>query len=1012
MMRLRKDRAFIIVAIILVFGLYQFATVRDWDSVGTTGVEHLKEWTGPLTSPSTEKSSPADKPKKPESTEDKPDKPDADKDRSKADTKPAQAEAVDEDEEELKATSTGEPIPTDKPDIEVGRFGEFSVGGKGRHEAPLPLNDKPLIHWTRMPEHFPVPTDQIIPLPTGKPKKIPTIQYKFGKETDGEKKHRFNKLLQIRAAMNHSWTGYKEHAWMHDELSPVSGGHRDPFCAWAATLVDSLDTLWIMDMKDEFLEAVDAVGELNFTTSRRKDIPVFETTIRYLGGLLAAYDVSGKKYNVLKDKAVELAEVLMGAFDTPNRMPVMYYYWRPTFAKNPHRSAPRVVMAEIGSLSVDLTRLAQVTGDDKYYDAIARITNEFEAWQNSTKIPGLWPKVVDASGCRKPEVSDPLWFSHNQESQGVQPDTDEPSLDPTLALNSTSQTGAVSQEVHAPKEETPKPETPKEEDSKQIAEVDTKPSGKTQGTTEVNEQHHKRQIDVAPKETDADSKPLLTSSTSTTSAEKVDCEPQGLNSPPGATWETFSLGGQADSTFEYLPKQHMLLGGLVDQYQSMYEQVADASVKHLLFKPMIPQEDRHILVAGSVEATANRGVSKSKRISLRPDHTHLTCFVGGMFGIGAKIFDRKEDLDIAARLTDGCVWAYEATASGIMPEDMQLMPCEDKDAPCPWNQTRWFDTLDPFREGREAGYEQSKKLEAERLAGEANKADEDKKSDEIKKVEKAEEAKKAEAAKLVAEAKKAEESNSAEQDHKDEDHKASGADEAKKAEAAKLVEEAKKAEEDQKTEENKKVVGADEAKKAEAAKLVEEANKAAEAKQPEPAKPAEAKEHALGKRQLGAIENDADTAIKTQPKPLDLPTSTLETGTKFPTHEEYVQQRIKAEHIPLGIPSISSKSYLLRPEAIESVFIMYRITGDETWREKGWKMWEAIEKHTKTEHGYSAIGDVTSEDTYQLDEMESFWTAETLKYFYLLFSTPDTISLDDYVLWVPPSSDEHDEANM
>jgi len=34
----------------------------------------------------------------------------------------------------------------------------------------------------------------------------------------------------------------------------------------------------------------------------------------------------------------------------------------------------------------------------------------------------------------------------------------------------------------------------------------------------------------------------------------------------------------------------------------------------------------------------------------------------------------------------------------------------------------------------------------------------------------------------------------------------------------------------------------------------------------------------------------------------------------------------------------------------------------------------------------------------QLDEMESFWLAETLKYFYLLFSTPDVISLDDWVL--------------
>jgi mannosyl-oligosaccharide alpha-1,2-mannosidase len=56
---------------------------------------------------------------------------------------------------------------------------------------------------------------------------------------------------------------------------------------------------------------------------------LFETTIRYLGGLLGAYDVSGGKYKVLLEKAEELGEVLMGAFDTPNRMPLTYYHWRP-----------------------------------------------------------------------------------------------------------------------------------------------------------------------------------------------------------------------------------------------------------------------------------------------------------------------------------------------------------------------------------------------------------------------------------------------------------------------------------------------------------------------------------------------------------------------------------------------------------------------------------------------------------------------------------------------------------
>ena len=77
---------------------------------------------------------------------------------------------------------------------------------------------------------------------------------------------------------------------------------------------------------------------------------------------------------------------------------------------------------------------------------------------------------------------------------------------------------------------------------------------------------------------------------------------------------------------------------------------------------------------------------------------------------------------------------------------------------------------------------------------------------------------------------------------------------------------------------------------------------------------------------------------------------------------------------------------------------MYRITGEEYWREQGWQMFNAIQKHTSSEFGNSAITDVTSETPDFEDSMESFWLAETLKYFYLLFSDPDLVSLDDWVL--------------
>lgn len=62
-------------------------------------------------------------------------------------------------------------------------------------------------------------------------------------------------------------------------------------------------------------------------------------------------------------------------------------------------------------------------------------------------------------------------------------------------------------------------------------------------------------------------------------------------------------------------------------------------------------------------------------------------------------------------------------------------------------------------------------------------------------------------------------------------------------------------------------------------------------------------------------------------------------------------------------------------------------------------MFESAIKATKTKYGHSAVGNVFADEgeVPLEDSMESFWLAETLKYFYLLYSEPDVVSLDDYV---------------
>lgn len=354
MLRLRRYRAFIIFAVIAIGALYHFTSLGANKSAGVASVEELKNLGG----------------HKGHSSTTAPWEPDSKLDGAVDDATNSGKQAYDEvisavsdkfavvsstpastvedSVEEPGATPTKLSIAEDDRVVELAPAEDDSPiaddtagtapvaaqpvispqDSQGRLEV-IGEDSIPKIHWKKQPEHFPVPSESIIQLPTGKPKAIPKIQYEFPDESAKEKVDREKKLEDIKKTFLFSWSGYKKKAWMHDELSPMSGRFRDPFCGWAATLVDSLDTLWMMGLKTEFEEATKAVAKIDFTTSIRNDIPLFETVIRYLGGLIAAYDLGGSKYRVLLDKAVELAEILVGAFDTPNRMPMTYYLWKP-----------------------------------------------------------------------------------------------------------------------------------------------------------------------------------------------------------------------------------------------------------------------------------------------------------------------------------------------------------------------------------------------------------------------------------------------------------------------------------------------------------------------------------------------------------------------------------------------------------------------------------------------------------------------------------------------------------
>ncbi|KAF1946865.1 seven-hairpin glycosidase [Clathrospora elynae] len=566
------------------------------------------------------------------------------------------------------------------------------------------MNDRESVHvaesqqsydWRKAP--FVNTIESYTHLPTGIPRSLPPVQFEHFSETSAQRKLRETRRVAVREEFKRGWGSYRQFSWPQDELKPVTAEGEESFGGWGATLVDSLDTLWIMGLKEEFHEAVEAAAAIDFGKTNLTTVSVFETTIRYLGGFLSAYDLS--RQPVLLEKAVQLGEMLYRAFDTTNNTPLGWL--NVENAKDLERPAftaeTNICFACLGSLTMEFTRLAQITAQPKYYDAVARVSILMDRTQDTTKIPGLWPTVVNAA------------------------------------------------------------------------------------KGEFNQSR------------------------------------------------SFSIGALADSTYEYFPKMHALLGGLEPLYEKLYKDSAAVIDKHMLFRPMVPDTARgeDLLLCGDVFTP------RDEEVRLDPTMQHLTCFIGGMFGLAGRLFSNPHHVDLGAKLTKGCIYAYAAMPTGIMPETFDMVPCDSRTS-CPWNKTTWGE---------------------------------------------------------------------------------------------------------------------------------------------------EAMRHYGGKYVVD------------------------------------IDEIVRQFHVPPGFTNIRDKRYLLRPEAIESVFIMYRITGDQQYLDDAWDMFTSIVAASRTPYANGQIIDVTfvapkpggtqrvpgvrggvftREDNIQ-DKMESFWTAETLKYFYLIFSGPDMISLDDWV---------------
>lgn len=166
---------------------------------------------------------------------------------------------------------------------------------------------------------------------------------------------------QVRGEFLYAWNAYKQYAWGHDELKPLSNGSKDWYgTSLYMTPVDALDTMILMGLNDE---ADKARAEITKNLSFDQDIEVknFEITIRLLGGLLSSYQLTGdKKLLALAD---DLGTRLLPAFNSPTGMPYMFVNLK-TGKTRGAESNP----AEIGTLLLEFGTLSKLTNKPAYYD--------------------------------------------------------------------------------------------------------------------------------------------------------------------------------------------------------------------------------------------------------------------------------------------------------------------------------------------------------------------------------------------------------------------------------------------------------------------------------------------------------------------------------------------------------------------------------------------------------------------------------------------------------------------
>ena len=219
----------------------------------------------------------------------------------------------------------------------------------------------------------------------------------------------------VRQAFITSWDHYAEHAWGMDEFHPVSQTSKNMGCArqhdscpptgWI--IVDALDTAMMMNLTSRVAKAREWISTSLDFSSVDSEMSTFETTIRVLGGLLSAHylsttfpslapipddDVGAKGEDLYIEKAVDLADRLLGAFDTETGIPLSSCILNTSTGVGSRGDSGSASTAEATTLQLEYKYVAKLTGEPMYWERAERVMEAVDAPRHEA---GLVPIFID-----------------------------------------------------------------------------------------------------------------------------------------------------------------------------------------------------------------------------------------------------------------------------------------------------------------------------------------------------------------------------------------------------------------------------------------------------------------------------------------------------------------------------------------------------------------------------------------------------------------------------------------